>query len=412
MYQHEPFCIFSETGRLKQVMLHRPGKELDRLTICNMDDLLFDDLIWLEQAQREHDRFADILRNEGCEVLYFNDCLADILQNQDVRTQLIKDVFDYECLDRRISEGLSEVFMTLPAQELASHLIEGYSKKEAYQICDTSLSLISNVQNGTEFVIHPIPNLYFQRDPAITVGSGIIIGQMTFEARRREPLYWKYITNFHPRFKDMKILFGDAEGERWPHKVEGGDLLVLSETAMAIGVSQRTAPTSVQRIGRKLAENTSIKKIFAYEIPKERYCMHLDTVFTMVDKDAFTIFPTVIDVLKVWELQYNDDGTLCSLKETKDWHSAIAKELGVDKIRVIEMRGADQAETDREQWHDGCNTLAVAPGKIVTYNRNLMSNRLLRDNGIEVLELEGPELGRGRGGPRCMSMPLNRAPIN
>ena len=140
--------------------------------------------------------------------------------------------------------------------------------------------------------------------------------------------------------------------------------------------------------------------------------MHLDTVFTMVDKDAFTIFPTVIDVLKVWELQYNDDGTLCSLKETKDWHSAIAKELGVDKIRVIEMRGADQAETDREQWHDGCNTLAVAPGKIVTYNRNLMSNRLLRDNGIEVLELEGPELGRGRGGPRCMSMPLNRAPIN
>jgi arginine deiminase len=411
LYQQKPFCVFSETGPLKQVMLHRPGNELNRLTISNMDELLFDDLIWLDQAQREHDNFADMLRREGCEVLYFSECLADVIQDRDIRASLLKDVFSYECLDRRLSDGLFNVFMDLPSSDLAAHLIEGYSKEEAASICKTSLSLVSLVENGSEFTIHPIPNLYFQRDPAITVGNGIIIGQMTFEARQREPLYWKYITKYHPRFNGMEILFGDAPDEIWPHKVEGGDLLVLSEKAMAIGVSQRTAPTTVQRIGRKLVYKTPIRRLFAFEMPKERYCMHLDTVFTMVDKDAFTIFPTIIDVLKVWQLDYYDNGVLASIKPLKNWKEAIAEELGFDKIRVIEMRGRNQAETDREQWHDGCNTLAVAPGKVVTYNRNCMSNKLLRDNGIEVLELEGPELGRGRGGPRCMTMPLNRGPV-
>lgn len=411
MYQEQPFCLFSETGPLKQVMLHRPGKELNRLTINNMDELLFDDLIWLEQAQREHDKFADILRGEGCEVLYFADCLADIMENKDVRSQLLHDVFLYECLTRRLSDGLKREFMDIPAKELASYLIGGFTKKEAAKICDTSLSLFSQVENGSEFVIHPIPNLYFQRDPAMAVGNGVIIGQMTFEARRREPLYWKYITNFHPRFNGMEIYFGEAPDEVWPHKVEGGDFHVLCDSAVAIGISQRTAPATIQRIGRKLVYKTPIRRIFAFEIPAERYCMHLDTVFTMVDRDAFTIFPTILGVLKVWQLDFSDNGTLVSLKELEDWKSAIANQLGFDKIRVIEMRGVDQAETDREQWHDGCNTLAVAPGKVVTYNRNIMSNKLLKDNGIEVLELEGPELGRGRGGPRCMSMPLNRAPI-
>lgn len=301
--------------------------------------------------------------------------------------------------------------MNIPSKELADHLIEGYTKKEVRDICKCNLSLVSSVENGSDFIIHPIPNLYFQRDPAITVANGIIIGQMTFEARRIEPLYWKYITNYHPRFEGMQILFGDAADEVWPQKVEGGDLLVISGDTMAIGVSQRTAPTTVQRIGRNLASRTPIKRIFAFEIPKERYCMHLDTVFTMVDRDAFCIYPPILESLKVWQLDYSEDGRITGLEQKDDWQRAVAETLGYDKLRLIKMTAHNKAEMAREQWHDGCNTLAVAPGKVVTYNRNINSSKILRDNGIEVLELEGPELGRGRGGPRCMSMPLNRLPL-
>lgn len=412
MNQESQFSVFSETGALRQVMLHRPGKEIDRLTIENMDELLFDDLLWLKQAQKEHDNFAEILRNNGTEVLYFSDSLAEVIARKDVREELIGDVFRFECLDRRLSEAFKPALMEMPAKELADHLIEGYTKKEVKAICPCGLSLVSSVENGSDFIIHPIPNLYFQRDPAVTVANGIVIAQMTFEARRIEPLYWKYITNYHPRFKGMQILFGDAPDEVWPQKAEGGDLLVICEKAMAIGVSQRTAPTTVQRIGRNLAAKTPIKRVFAFEIPKGRYCMHLDTVFTMVDRDAFCIYPPILESLKVWQLDYSDEGRLMRLEQKEDWQRAVAETLGFDKLRLIKMAAKDKEETAREQWHDGCNTLAIAPGKVVTYNRNINSAKLLRDNGIEVLELEGPELGRGRGGPRCMSMPLNRAPVN
>ena len=218
MNQKSEFSVFSETGQLKQVMLHRPGREIDRLTIDNMDELLFDDLLWLEQAQREHDNFADILRSNGTEVLYFNRTLAEAIACPEVKEELINDVFRFECLDRRISDEFRPVLMDMAAQELADHLIEGWTKEEVNGVCDRSLSLVASVSNGSSFVIHPIPNLYFQRDPAITVADGIILGQMTFEARRIEPLYWKYILRFHPRFSGMRILFGDAPDEVWPQK--------------------------------------------------------------------------------------------------------------------------------------------------------------------------------------------------
>lgn len=411
MNQKSQFSVLSETGKLQQVMLHRPGKEIDRLTIENMDELLFDDLLWLEQAQREHDNFAEILKKQGTEVLYFSHTLADVLQTASVREALLKDLFRFECLDRRLSEAFMPALMELPALELADHLIAGYTKGEVRKLCGAGLSLVAAVENGSNFIIHPIPNLYFQRDPAMMVGGGIIIGQMTFEARRIEPLYWKYITNHHPRFKGVEILFGDAPDEVWPQKVEGGDVLVIADTAVAIGVSQRTAATTVQRIGRNLAVKTPIKRIFAFEIPKGRYCMHLDTVFTMVDKDAFCIYPPILESLKVWQMDYSDEGRLISLEDKKDWRTAVANTLGFDKLRLILMEGSDKEEMAREQWHDGCNTLAVAPGKVITYNRNVNAAKILRDNGVEVLELEGPELGRGRGGPRCMSMPLNRTSV-
>lgn len=411
MYSDQTFCVFSEIGELQQVMLHRPGKELDRLTNKNKEDLLFDELIWLDLAQREHDSFAEILRATGTEILYFEDCLATAIENQQVRTEFIRETMALEALDRRITDCMTEFFMSLPAKQLAKHFIEGFNREEAREICTSSLSLIGRVSYVGEFLIHPIPNLYFQRDPAITVGNGIVLGQMTFEARRREPLYWKYITKFHPRFKGMQILYGEGPDEKWPQRVEGGDVLVLSDDTVAVGVSQRTAPTTVQRLGRNLARQTSVKRILAVEIPPERYSMHLDTVFTMADRDKFSIFPPLKHSMKMWQLDYNDDGTLRKITAKPDWKRALAETLKLDEVRVIEMEGRNEAETYREQWNDGCNVLAVAPGKVVTYNRNTNANRLLRDNGVEVLELDGSELGRGRGGPRCMSMPLNRSSI-
>ena len=408
MNQKSQFSVFSETGPLRQVMLHRPGKEIDRLTIENMDELLFDDLLWLAQAQREHDNFAEILRKDGTEVLYFSDCLADVVDAAPIREQLIKDVFKFECLDRRLSEAFITELMNIPSKELADHLIEGYTKKEVRDICKCNLSLVSSVENGSDFIIHPIPNLYFQRDPAITVANGIIIGQMTFEARRIEPLYWKYITNYHPRFEGMQILFGDAADEVWPQKVEGGDLLVISGDTMAIGVSQRTAPTTVQRIGRNLASRTPIKRIFAFEIPKERYCMHLDTVFTMVDYDKFTIHPEIEGPLSVYEMTLDDHGELQFRALKEELKDILALELKLPAVDLIRCGGGDLLAAQREQWNDGSNTLCIAPGRVITYDRNYVTNELLDKKGIDVISISSAELSRGRGGPRCMSCPVNR----
>lgn len=411
MNQPNRFGVFSEVGQLKQVMLHRPGLEIDRLTIENMNELLFDDLLWLKQAQKEHDEFARLLRENGAEVLYFSKCLAEAIEKPSIKEELIRKVLNFEVVDRRLTDDLLPILMDTPPQELADHLIGGYTKDEIREICKCHRSLTMSVNNGSNFVIHPIPNLYFQRDPAITVANGIILGQMTFEARRIEPLYWRFIVEHNPRFADMDILYGTGDDEKWPQKAEGGDLLVIGEDCMAIGVSQRTAPTTVQRIGRNLSARTPISRIYAFEIPKQRYCMHLDTVFTMVDKDAFCIYPPLLKELKVWQLDYKY-GILEELHEVGDWQSSIAERLGVEKLRLIKMQAKDYQETAREQWHDGVNTLAIAPGKVITYNRNENATHILEENGIEVIQLEGPELGRGRGGPRCMSMPLDRARVN
>ena len=411
MNHESQVSVYSETGPLKKVMLHKPGLEIDRLTIENMDELLFDDLLWLEQARREHDKFADILRSEGAEVLYFNESLAKVLEDPKVREDLLKDVLKFENADAAMTAGILPELMKWPALKLADHLIEGFTKSETKKLCGPEKSLVAAVRNGSEFVIHPIPNLYFQRDPAMSVANGIVLGQMTFPARRIEPLYWKYIIKHHPSFKGTPILFGDAPDETWPQQVEGGDFLVLTDKALAIGISQRTAPATIEKLGCALATKTSIRRMFAFEIPKERYCMHLDTVFTMVDKDAFVIYPPILKTLKVWELQFSDKGKLVSMEHLKDWESAVAKELGFPKIRVIKMDADTDEEMAREQWHDGVNTFAVSPGVVVTYNRNVNATKKLEENGIKVLQLEGPELGRGRGGPRCMSMPLSRGPI-
>ena len=404
----DDFCVKSEIGRLKRVMLHRPGKELARLTIDNKDELLFDDILWVEEAQKEHDAFADLLRDNGSEVVYFKDCLSYILKEKEIRKELLDDVLAMEALDIPLSKALEKELLELPADELSEILIAGLTKGEALELLKPCTSLVLNSMGLYDFLIRPLPNLYFQRDPFSFVQDGVIISAMSFDARKKEPLYGKYIFEHHPYFKELKVFFGNRSRDTYPYHIEGGDVLVLSDEVVAIGISQRTAAGAVQIVGNRLSQNTSVRTVLAVDIPKARSAMHLDTVFTMVDHDAFTVYPEARKTIRIWELQYREDGSLSSIKEHRDLEVCIKKSLGLETVRFIETGGGDPIAAARDQWNDGTNTLAIAPGVVVTYRRNVASNRVLRENGIKVYEIRGAELGRGRGGPRCMSMPLAR----
>ena len=402
------FSVSSEVGKLKRVMLHRPGKELERLTIDNKDELLFDDILWLEEAQKEHDTFADLLRDNGVEVVYFRNCLSHVLGEDSVRDSLLDEVLALEAIDIPLVSALKDVLMEVGSSELAEILIAGLTKLEALQILPPCRSLVLRAMGERDFLIHPLPNLYFQRDPYSFINSGVIISVMSFEARRKEPLYARYIFKNHPYFKGIEFLFGDHPRDTYPYRIEGGDILVLSDSVVAIGISQRTATGTLQIVGKRIAEKAGVKTVLAVDIPKSRAAMHLDTVFTMVDHDAFTIYPEVKEYIRIWQLEYSPDGDITSIMEHRNLGDCLRKVLHLDAIRFIETGGGDPVAAARDQWNDGTNTLAIAPGVVITYRRNVVSNRVLQANGIKVFEVKGAELGRGRGGPRCMSMPLTR----
>ncbi len=406
--EQSDFHVASEIGKLKRVMLHRPGKELERLTIDNKDELLFDDILWVEEAQKEHDAFADLLRDNGVEVVYFRNCLSHILREEETRSSLLDEVLALEALDIPLATALKNEFMEINASELAEILIAGITKEEALGMFSPCTSLVLNALSPKDLLIRPLPNLYFQRDPFSFVQDGVVISVMNFAARRREPLYARYIFQNHPYFENIKILFGDQARDTYPYHIEGGDVLVLSDKVVAMGISQRTGAGAVQIVGSRLAKETGVKTILAVDIPKTRAAMHLDTVFTMVDWDAFTIYPDLKESIRIWELRYDANGALASINLHEDVADCMKKVLGLDQVRLIETGGGDSIAAARDQWNDGTNTLSIAPGVVVTYRRNVVSNRVLRENGIKVFEIKGAELGRGRGGPRCMSMPMWR----
>ncbi|HBG14369.1 MAG TPA: arginine deiminase [Synergistaceae bacterium] len=389
-------------------MLHRPGKELERLTIDNKDELLFDDIPWVEEAQKEHDAFAELLRDNGVEVVYFRNCLSHVLREESVRDPLLDEVLALEAIDIPLVSALKAVMMEVSPSDLAEMLIAGLTKMEAMEILPPCSSLVLRAMGDRDFLIRPLPNLYFQRDPFTFIKNGVILSVMTFEARRKEPLYARYIFKNHPYFKGIEFLFGDHPRDTYPYNIEGGDILILSDSVAAIGISQRTAAGTIQIVGKRIAERAGVKTVLAVDIPKTRAAMHLDTVFTMVDHDAFTIYPEVRDFIRIWQLEYSSEGEITSVIEHQNLGECLRKVLGLDTIRFIETGGGDPVAAARDQWNDGTNTLAIAPGVVVTYRRNVVSNRVLQENGIKVFEIKGAELGRGRGGPRCMSMPMMR----
>jgi arginine deiminase len=402
-----PFLnVTSEIGKLKAVLLHKPGKELERLTPDYLKELLFDDIPWLRKMRVEHDEFAEVLRQRGTKVYYVEDLLAEVLENVDVKRNLINDILLHcQIENQELHEMIfSYLFEKSPA-EVAEIAIAGLNKTDIPDM-EREYSLSDYVRKDYPLYINPIPNLYFMRDPLAIIGSGISINSMHTDARRREPMIIKYIYDFNPLFrKDYSQIWYNYT---IPHSIEGGDILVLSKEAVAVGCSERTSASGIEILARNLfAGNEELKEVLAVQIPPLRAFMHLDTVFTMVDRDKFTVYPGILDRVSVYKLTRGSrNGIKVSIEN--DLVEALKKTLKLPAVNLIQSGGGDIITAAREQWNDSTNTLAIAPGVVVTYARNEASNEVLRKNGIEVLEIDGSELVRGRGGPRCMSMPLVR----
>ena len=401
--------VKSEIKPLRKVLLHRPGKELLNLTPDTLERLLFDDIPYLEVAQKEHDEFANILRDNGVEVVYLEDLMTDVLNiSSDIKDTFIRQ-FIYEA-GVRTPKYRSLVYEYLlgisDTKELVLKTMEGIKiddivREEAV----LGTSLVDMIEPDSLFVCDPMPNLYFTRDPFASIGNGVCLNKMYSVTRNRETIYAEYIFNYHPDFKDKIDKYYDRYNE---FHIEGGDVLNLNSHTLAVGISQRTSANAIEELSKNLFSDPDclIDTVLAFDIPNSRAFMHLDTVFTQIDYDKFTYHPGIMDTLSVYEITKNDDKINVVLKEGS-LEEILEEYLGID-ITLIPCAGGDPIAAEREQWNDGSNTLCIAPGVVVVYDRNNITNQVLRDNGLKVLEMHGAELSRGRGGPRCMSMPLVR----
>jgi arginine deiminase len=401
--------VTSEIGKLKTVLLHRPGRELQNITPDFMERLLFDDIPDLEAARKEHDNFAKILKDNGVEVLYLEELAAESIEDKEIREKFVEQFLEEAHVSGEGTiKALKEHFSNLNNKELIDTLMAGVRKTDLKDY--NAESLADMASSDYPLVLDPLTNLYFTRDPFATIGTGITINQMRTETRNRETIFAEYIFKYHPRFKDAGVPIWLNRDEKT--SIEGGDELVLSEKVLAIGISQRTDAASVEKLAKKLFENNeSFETILAFDIPKSRAFMHLDTVFTMIDYDKFTIHPGIEGPLTVFSITKGKDGNLNIERERDTLEHLLAKYLELDSVELIRCAGGDPIDAAREQWNDGSNTLAIAPGEVVVYERNHVTNKLLEEKGIKLHKVEGTELVRGRGGPRCMSMPLIREKI-
>ena len=392
----------SEVGTLRVVILHRPGAELQRLTPQNNDSLLFDGLPWVARAQEEHDAFADLLRSRGVEVLLLSELLTEALNSGAARMHGISAAVDARRLGLPLAQELSVYLRTLEAAPLARVLMAGMTFNEL-PFGESELSLVRRMHHGADFVIDPLPNLLFTRDSSFWIGSRVAITSLALPARIRETSLTDLIYAHHPRFRGVRRAY---ESRSAP--VEGGDVLLLAPGVVAVGVGERTTPAGAEALARSLFDDELAHTVLAVPIAQERAQMHLDTVCTMVDTDAVVMYPNIVDSLSAFTIRRSPGGV--TIDSAAPFVQAAAEAMGIGKLRVIDT-GLDPVTAEREQWDDGNNTLALAPGVVVAYERNAETNARLEDSGIEVLRISASELGTGRGGPRCMSCPAARDPL-
>lgn len=403
-----PIHVYSEIGKLKTVMLHRPGKELENLAPDILPRMLIDDIPYLKIAQEEHDAFAHVLRQQGIKVLYLEDLLAESLTDEKVRRAFLDQLLDESSIKKQdpLHQLLLNYLQELLTKEMVKTVIAGIRKSAIHNSTPSLADLAEDPDYP--FYLDPMPNVYFTRDQQAAIGSGMTINRMTFRARRRESLFMETILKNHPDFKNATI---PVWRDRYHHgRLEGGDELVLNNHVLAVGISQRTSATAITDLAHNLFGHSSYDTILAIKIPHNHAMMHLDTVFTMINYDQFTVHPFILDKagkIDIYVLQ-PDDHNGVKITEKNDLVQVLKENLHLSELDLIPTGGGDPIAAPREQWNDGSNTLAIAPGEVVTYDRNYVSNDLLRKHGIIVHEIRSSELSRGRGGPRCMSCPLVR----
>ncbi len=396
----------SEIGRLKKVMLHRPGKELENLMPEYLERLLFDDIPYLKEAQREHDAFADCLRGQGVEVVYLTDLVAESLTGPEVRQELIRQYLaEADVSDARTRESLAEYFDALPDKEMVSAMMAGVRKSQLRTGQARLGDFVSATEDDYPFAVDPLPNLYFTRDPFATIGTGVSIHRMHTVTRNRETLFGKFIFEHHPVYRHAPRWYDRGETS----SLEGGDILVLSPQVLAVGISQRTQEDSIDALAETvLTQSKTFRKLLAFNIPKSRSFMHLDTVFTMVDYDKFTVHPNILQQITVFVMELDENHKMKIRQEDGRLEDILKEHLELDHVTLIPCGQGSEIDAAREQWSDGSNTLAIAPGEVVVYSRNYVTNRSLEEAGVRIHTIPSAELSRGRGGPRCMSMPLWR----
>ena len=402
-----PIQVYSEIAPLRRVLLHRPGQELEHLVPGSLERLLFDDIPYLKGAQAEHDRFAQVLRDNGVEVVYLSKLTAEALsQDKALKEAFIRDFTQKSgSVAHRYERELQAYLGSIEdVHEMVLQTMAGIPFSDL--ALDHAESLTAMLHCKADFALEPIPNLYFTRDPFASVGGGVALHRMYSATRRRETLYGAYILQHHPEYAGTPFYYTPDS----PYSLEGGDVMNLSESVLAVGISQRTMPEAIEQLARNVFRRpeSKIRTILAMSIPSTRAFMHLDTVMTQVDVDKFVVHPAILPTLRIFEVTQGKGGELTARQLDMDLAHALAHYLHLDQVTLILCGGQDQIAAQREQWNDGSNTLCIRPGVVIAYDRNYITNEILESYGITVLKIPSGELSRGRGGPRCMSMPLIR----